>query len=382
MIIGNFIKKIELKYKNHYFSGLCFNSTKCKKDSIFFAIKGTKIDGNKFINHAIQKGAKIIISKQKFEGIKNNILFIRSANVRKLLSETAYSICKNKPKNLIAVTGTNGKSSVADFYYQILRLNKKKVATIGTLGIKTQNYIKKVSNTTIDPITLSIILNKLKKEKINDVILEASSHGLKQNRLDGLKFKTGIFTNLSHDHLDYHKTFSNYLKSKIHLFEKLLIKKANIITDIEIPQYKKIKEIALKNKFNIETISNNNSNLEIISHIYHNEKQIVKIKYDKKIYKFETRLIGKIQIKNILMAMLAATKSNLSFKNIINTIDKLKPISGRLEQIGIIKNNSKVILDYAHTPDALEASLKSLKKQFKNKKISIVFGCGGDRDKA
>ena len=382
MIIGNFIKQIELKYKNHYFSGLCFNSAKCKKNNIFFAIKGTKIDGNKFIDHAIQKGAKIIISNRKFEGIKNNILFIRSANIRKLLSETAYNICKNKPKNLIAVTGTNGKSSVADFYYQILRLNKKKVAVIGTLGIKTHNYIKKVSNTTIDPITLSIILNKFKKEKIENIILEASSHGLKQNRLDGLEFKTGIFTNLSHDHLDYHKTFSDYLKSKLYLFKKLLKKNANIVTDIEIPEYRRIKEIAAQNKFNIQTISNNSSNLEIISHKYHNEKQIVKIRYDKKIYKFETKLIGKIQIKNILMAMLAAIKSNLSFKNIINVIDKLKPVSGRLESVGSIKNNSKVILDYAHTPEALETSLKSLKEQFKNRKISIVFGCGGNRDKA
>lgn len=382
MIIGNFVKRIELKYKNHYFSGICFDSSKCKKDNIFFAIKGTKIDGNKFISHAIQKGAKIIISNQKYEGLKKNILFIRSSNVRKSLSEFAYTIYKDKPKNIIAVTGTNGKSSVADFYFQILRLNKKKVASIGTLGVKTQNYIQKVSNTTIDPIALSKILNKLKKEKINDVILEASSHGLKQNRLDGLKFKTGIFTNLSHDHLDYHKTFDDYLKSKLSLFEKLLKKNGNIITDIEIPQYRRIKEIALKNQFNIETISNNNSNLEIISHEYQNEKQIVQIKYNKNIYKFKTRLIGKIQIKNILMAIIAATKSSLNFKKIINTIDNLKPASGRLEQIGIIKNNSKVILDYAHTPDALKASLVSLKEQFKNKKISIVFGCGGNRDKA
>ena len=382
MIIGNFVKRIELKYKNHYFSGICFDSSKCKKDNIFFAIKGTKIDGNKFISHAIQKGAKIIISNQKYEGLKKNILFIRSSNVRKSLSEFAYTIYKDKPKNIIAVTGTNGKSSVVDFYFQILRLNKKKVASIGTLGVKTQNYIQKVSNTTIDPIALSKILNKLKKEKINDVILEASSHGLKQNRLDGLKFKTGIFTNLSHDHLDYHKTFGDYLKSKLSLFEKLLKKNGNIITDIEIPQYRRIKEIALKNQFNIETISNNNSNLEIISHEYQNEKQIVQIKYNKNIYKFKTRLIGKIQIKNILMAIIAATKSSLNFKKIINTIDNLKPASGRLEQIGIIKNNSKVILDYAHTPDALKASLVSLKEQFKNKKISIVFGCGGNRDKA
>ena len=382
MIIKNFFKKIESKYKNQYFSGLCFNSLECKKDNIFFAIKGNKIDGNKFIDQAIKKGAKIIISKKKYEGLKKNILFIRSPNVRKSLSEFAYAIYKDKPKNIIAVTGTNGKSSVADFYFQILKLNKKKVASIGTLGIKTKNYIKRVSNTTIDSIALSICLNKLKKEKINDVILEASSHGLKQNRLDGLKFKAGIFTNLSHDHLDYHKTFDNYLKSKLYLFEKLLKKDASIITDIEIPQFKKIKNIALKNKFNLETISSSKGNLEIISHEYQNEKQIVKIKYNKNIYKFETRLIGKIQIKNILMAMIAATKSGLSFKKIVNIIDDIKPVSGRLQQIGFIKNNSKVILDYAHTPEALKASLKSLKEQFKNKKISIVFGCGGNRDKA
>jgi len=382
MIIGNFIKGIELKHRNHYFSGLCFDSSKCKKDNVFFAIKGTKIDGNKFINHAIQKGAKIIISNQKFEGKRKNILFIKSSNVRKFLSEFAYAICKNKPKNIIAVTGTNGKSSVADFYFQILKLNKKKVASIGTLGIKTQKYIKKVSNTTIDPIALSTILNKLKKERINNVILEASSHGLKQNRLDGLKFSTGIFTNFSHDHLDYHKTLNDYLKSKLYLFEKLLKKKANIITDIEIPQYRRIKKIALKKNFNIETISYSRGNLKIISHEYNNEKQIIRIKYNKNTYKFETKLIGKVQIKNILMAILAATKSGLSFKKIINTIKNLKPVSGRLEQIGIIKNNSKVILDYAHTPDALKTSLGSLREQFKNRKISIVFGCGGDRDKA
>ena len=381
MIIGNFIKGIELKHKNHYFSGLCFNSVNCKKDNIFFAIKGTRIDGNKFIDHAIQKGANTIISNQKFEGVKKNILFIKSSNVRKSLSEFAYKIYKNKPKNIIAVTGTNGKSSVADFYFQILKLNKKKVASIGTLGVKTENYIKKISNTTSDPIVLSLILDKLKKEKINNVILEASSHGLKQNRLDGLKFNTGIFTNLSHDHLDYHKTYGDYLKSKLHLFEKLLIKNANVITDIEIPEYKKIKEISLKKEFNIQTISNRNGNLEIISHKYQNEKQIVKIRYNKNIYKIKTRLIGKIQIKNILMSIIAATKSNLSFKKIVSVIDNLKPVNGRLEQIGSIKNNSKVILDYAHTPDALEVSLKCLKEQFKDKSISIVFGCGGNRDK-
>ena len=126
MLIGNFFKKVNLKYKKHYFSGISFSSLTCKRNNIFFAIKGSEEDGNEFINDAIKKGAKTIISNREFEGIKNDILFIKSTNVRKLLSETAYSICKNKPKNLIAVTGTNGKSSIADFYLQIFKLNKKK----------------------------------------------------------------------------------------------------------------------------------------------------------------------------------------------------------------------------------------------------------------
>ena len=382
MLIGNHFKKINSKYKKHYFSGLSFNSLTCKKDNIFFAIRGIEINGNKFINEAIKKGAKTIVSNQKFEGIKNNILFIKSKNVRKLLSETAYSICKNKPKNLIAVTGTNGKSSVANFYLQILRLNKKKVASIGTLGVNALSYKKSVSNTTLDPIELSSHLKKIKKQKIENVILEASSHGLKQCRLDGLEFKTGIFTNLSHDHLDYHKNFRDYLKSKLYLFEKLLGKKSNIITDNEISEYKKIKSIALKRKLNIETISNRKSDLGIVCHKYSRGIQFVKIEYKKKIYSFETNLIGKIQLKNILMAVLAAQKSGVSFKQIINVINKIKPVNGRLEEIGTLKNNSKVILDFAHTPAALEISLKNLKKQFKGKKISIVFGCGGNRDQS
>ena len=197
-----------------------------------------------------------------------------------------------------------------------------------------------------------------------------------------MKFKIGIFTNLSHDHLDYHKNFGDYLKSKLYLFEKLLKKNSNIITDMEIPEYKNIKKIASKRKLNIETISNKNGSLNIISHKYFRGKQLNKIEYKNKIYEFQTSLVGKIQIKNILMAMLAAEKSGLNFNQIVNVIDKVKPVSGRLEQIGSIKNNSRVILDYAHTPDALQTCLQNLKEQFKGKKISIVFGCGGNRDQS
>ena len=380
MLIGNFFKDLNLKHNNHFFSGLSFNSATCKKNNIFFAIKGTKTNGEKFINHAIKKGARTIVSKQKFQGFKKKVLYINSKNVRKTLSKISFLIYKKKPNNLIAVTGTNGKSSIADFYYQILKLNNKKVASIGTLGIKKKLKKIAVLNTTLDPIFLGQQLQKLKKENIDNVILEASSHGLKQNRLDGLDFKMGIFTNLSHDHLDYHKNYKDYLNSKLYLFKKLLKKNSYVITDKEILEYLKIKRISKLRKLKLSTIGNLNSTLNIISHKYVGTKQIIKIKYKSKIYILKINLIGKIQIKNILMAMIASERSNIKFTRIVNSIKKLKSVDGRLENIGKLKNSSKVILDYAHTPDALKTCLKNLKEQFKNKNISIVFGCGGERD--
>ena len=381
MLIGNYFKNINLKFKDHFFSGLSFNSSKCKKNMIFFAIKGNNFDGNKFIKHAIKNGARTIVSNAKYEGKKDDVLFIKSLNVRKLLAETSFKIYKKKPKNLIAVTGTNGKSSVVNFYLQILQLNKKKVASIGTLGIHTASKKTEVQNTTLDPLQLSKQLTKLKKKNINNLILEASSHGLKQSRLDGLKFRIGIFTNLSHDHLDYHKSYKDYLNSKLHLFKKLLNRNSNIITDLNIPEYKKIKSIASEKNLNLHTISDKYGDLSIISHKYNGEKQLVKIKYKKKIYNFELNLVGKIQLKNVLISMIASHLSNINFENIVNFIHKLKPVYGRLEKVGSIKNNSFVILDYAHTPDALKTCLQNIKDQFKSKIISVVFGCGGDRDK-
>ena len=217
MLLGNYFDKINKNYKNFSFSGISFNTKGIKKNNIFFAIKGNSIDGNKFIPKAIKKGSKIIVSETKTNLFQNGILYIHTNNVRKLLAETAFKIYNKKPKNLIAVTGTNGKSSVADFYYQILKLNNKKVASIGTLGVKSKRINLNLSNTTIDPIKLAKILTKLKTQKIENVIMEASSHGLKQNRLDGLLFNIGIFSNLSHDHLDYHKNFKDYLNAKLYL---------------------------------------------------------------------------------------------------------------------------------------------------------------------
>ncbi len=380
MLLGDYFKNINKNYKNFFFSGISFESTKIKKDHIFFAIKGNVIDGNKFIPIAIKKGSKIIVTEKKVKEFKKGVLFIHSKNIRKLLAETVFKIYNKIPNNIIAVTGTNGKSSVADFYYQILRLNNKKVASIGTLGVRSEMTSFNLSNTTSDPITLGKLLTRLKNNKIENVIMEASSHGLEQNRLDGLKFNSGIFTNFSHDHLDYHKNLKNYLRAKLYLFKNLIKERGIIISDRSILEFKEIKKIAFNKKLKLYSILDDKNNFKILSHGFLGESQFLKIKYKNHTLNIKLNLIGKIQLRNVLMSIIAASNHNLNFRKILNIIPKLKPIEGRLEKIGKIKNKSKVILDYAHTPEALKVCLLNLREQFPNKKLILLFGCGGNRD--
>ena len=380
MLLGNYFKNINKNYKNFFFSSISFESKKIKKDHIFFAIKGNVVDGNKFIPMAIKRGSRIIVTEKKVKEFKKGVLFIHSKNIRKLLAETSFKIYNKIPKNIIAVTGTNGKSSVVDFYYQILRLNSKKVASIGTLGVKSEATNFNLSNTTIDPITLAKVLTSLKNNKIENVIMEASSHGLEQNRLDGLKFNSGIFTNFSQDHLDYHKNLKNYLRAKLYLFENLIKERGNVVSDQTIPEFKEIKKVAQKKKLKLYSLEGSKNDFKILSHSFLGESQLLKIRYKNHILDVKLNLIGKIQLKNILMSIIVASNHNLSLDKIFNIIPKIKPIEGRLEKIGQIKNKSKVILDYAHTPEALKVCLLNLREQFPYKKIILLFGCGGNRD--
>ena len=194
----------------------------------------------------------LVIKKFKLKNSKIPLFIVN--DVRKSLSEACSNFYKKKPSSIIAVTGTNGKSSVADFFYQILNLYKVSVASIGTLGIVSKKYNKKTSLTSIDPLSLHRNLQILARKKINYVILEASSHGLKQKRLDNLNIKAGIFTNLSHDHLDYHKSMQSYFDSKLYLFKSLLKKNSRIITDEDNKEFTTIKNIAnrkkIKNDYN------------------------------------------------------------------------------------------------------------------------------------
>ena len=382
MLLGKVLKNINTKYKSIKFKNIRFNSKECKPNDIFFAISGNEVNGNNYIKNAINKGAKIIVSDLKFEGFDNNkVLFVRSKNTRNSLAEAASKIYYQKPKNIIAITGTNGKTSVANFYYQILTLNNKKAATIGTLGVLSKKFNYKTNNTTIDSIKIHKILKKLKESKIDNIMLEASSHGLKQSRLNKINFNTAIFTNLSRDHLDYHKTFKDYLDSKLILFRDLLDYKGNIIFDNSIKQSKYLNRISKNRKLKKYSFAGDKSFIKIKNIQKINNYKKVEFLFNNKNYSFITFLIGNVQIKNLLFAIVAAYLSNININNILKTIEKIKPINGRLEKIGNVKNNSHVILDYAHTPEALKTAIKNIKEDYPLSNISLVFGCGGNRDK-
>ena len=379
MQIVKILKKLNKKYYKHRFSSICINSKSCNKGDIFFAIKGYKNDGNKYIHEAISRGARTIISKKIKSDYKNNILYLNNRDPRLLFAFFASKIYKNKPKNLVAVTGTNGKSSVAEFYRQILELNKISCASIGTLGIKFRNSKINTINTTVDSNFLNKILKKLKKNGIENVILEASSHGLDQKRLDFIQFNTGIFTNFSRDHLDYHKSYKNYLNSKLKLFKNLLKKGGTIVFDNDIKIANTLRSVA-KNKNYKSIYLGKAGGLNITNHKYLDDSQQIDFKYKNKNYYFQTRLIGNIQIKNLLIAALAASKILPMYK-IVNSLNKVKSLNGRFQQISKLKNGSRIILDYSHTPEALKTCILNIRDQFKYSKISVLFGCGGDRDK-
>ncbi len=232
----------------------------------------------------------------------------------------------------------------------------------------------------MDPLFLHSHLEYLKQKKINNVILEASSHGLDQKRLNYLNIKVGIFTNLSHDHLDYHKNVKSYFDSKMHLFKNLLNSKSKIITDEDNKEFKIMQQISKKRKIKTITIGSNNSDIKILANRYENDRQILKILFKSQIFFLKINLIGYFQIKNLLMAMLAAASTGININKIFKLSNKIKSVPGRIECVANLNINSKIIVDFAHTPDALEQTLISLRKQF-NKKIILVFGCGGDSDK-
>ncbi len=383
-LLLNLLKDIPDELLNHKVNGISADSKKIKDGYIFVAIKGEKFDGSDFIPEAKQNGAFLIIAN-KFD---DYVISTNDISTRLIYTALLASFYEKQPKEIIGVTGTNGKTSTVEFCRQLWVQAGWKAASMGTLGIKVENALtKNVLNspknnlTTFNPEKLYKELDSLVADEISHLALEASSHGLDQFRLDGVKFSGAVFTNLSHDHLDYHKNIDNYFLSKKRLFTEILQKNSAIAINIDNDFGKRLFDELKDKKHNILTFGQNlDANIRINSIKQNNQTIDLILEYQNEIYASTIGMTGKFQAYNVVAASSICIALGMDPNLIFKSISYLKPARGRMEMIPASHNNSMIIIDYAHTPEALDYVLKSIREIAKGKIITL-FGCGGERDK-
>ena len=383
---SNFLKEkfknIEDHFKEIEINGISNNSKNIKKNFIFFAFTGNKTNGNLYINEARKNGATIVISQEE-KG--KDVIKLTNNDYFKIYSHLCSSFYNKKPKNIIAVTGTNGKTSVTDFCRQIWNFYGLKSASIGTLGIRdtSEQYYHKIRNnlTTLDSSELNKQLSKLYDKQISYVALEASSHGINQNRLDGINFNGAVFTNLSHDHLDYHKNMENYFSAKMKLFTEHLkdgtCVSINLDDQYGMELYNKIKT---KNFKFVNFGFNEKCELKLIQIKRIEKIWQLEILYKNKLYKTDIGLVGHFQIYNALAAASICLGLGLKQDSIFKSLSYLQTVPGRMQIVNHPLCKATIIVDYAHTPNALENAILAVKKMNVSGKIYTLFGCGGERD--
>ena len=373
-------KKFYSKTKDFCVTGITCNSENVSKGYIFVAIKGLKQDGHKYISAAISKGAKVIIKQGRIPSqvFDNDILFIRVKDTRKELSAIASKFYQEPSRKLkiTGITGTNGKTTTSLLIEKIFSEAGLDVGLIGTLHYKYKGKVMPAVNTTPDSLTTHSLLSKMNKQKIGYCVMEVSSHSLDQSRVAHIDFNSAIFTNLTQDHLDYHVSLKKYFLAKQKLFKNLkssawaIVNKDDIFAD-KILRTTKANKLTYGIKKNCD-IRAKKIRLNLESSFFYLETPKGNIE-------IQTALIGYHNIYNILAAVGACLVANIDLAVVSEAIKKLKVIPGRLESIRS-KQPFKVFVDYAHTDDALRNVLSILKK-FSKKRIILVFGCGGDRDK-
>ena len=384
MKIKDLIKNKRFSKNNTSVNGISENSKKIKKNYIFF-LKNTPNTKDIYIDEAIKNGASLIIhdknykiSKKKYSN-KNCFYAVRNLNkTMSEISEIFHSIDKLKTK-IYGVTGTNGKTSVSNFIAQLIHFKKEKCGLIGTLGTGIYPRVKENNLTTPNIIDIHKHLKNFHKKKSISTVIEASSHGIKQERLYGIKFNTVIFTNLSQDHLDYHKSMKEYFNTKLLLFTKYKSKRKIICIDNYYG--KKISKL-LGKKHNVRTVSTNNKSADFYaSKINYTEDGInfnIHSKYGEK--KIKMNMYGKFSIINFLLAIASVVETKKDYKLLVENYLNIKPVYGRMNKYAK-KNFPITFIDYAHTPDAILNVITSVKKHFPKHKIITLFGCGGNRDK-
>ena len=367
-IIGN---------KNPEVSEIVFDSRKAVENSLYVAIKGTVSDGHSFINAAIEKGAKIVVCEDLPETLNNEITFIKVKDSSKVLGQLASNFYGNPSEklNLIGITGTNGKTSATTLLFDIFKNLGFQSALISTVEYRIADQIFPSTHTTPDVLTLNKILAKAVETGCEYAFMEVSSHGIDQNRTEGLHFKIAGFTNITHDHLDYHKTFDAYLKTKKRFFDDLN-PDSIAITNIDDKNGNVMLQNtkAQKKTYALKTMAD-----------YHG--RILEADFNGMLLNFNGKefwstLTGKFNVYNLLLAYAVTIECGFYEDDVLKAISNLKRVKGRFETL---KSEGGIffVVDYAHTPDALENILDSINEiRTKNERLITVFGCGGDRDHA
>ncbi len=360
--------------------GLTQDSRKVRPGYLFAALPGTQADGRDYIEDAINSGASVILGP---EGVEvSGATFITDDNPRRRFSLVAAEFYGAQPDYIAAVTGTNGKTSVVHFAQQLWEAIGAKAASLGTLGVHGAGRDHDGSLTTPDPVALHEELAALSKAGVTHVAMEASSHGLDQYRLDGVRVKAAGFTNLSRDHLDYHESMEGYLAAKRRLFADILGKKGVAVLNADIDEYDSLRS-ALENK-NILSYGLKGEALKIVALIHHSHGQSVKLEIMGQNYDLNFPLPGDFQLMNALCALglvVAEESGNKErTEKLVKALENLKSAPGRLQPVEGHPQGAAIYVDYAHTPDALDHVLKALRPHTEGNLVCL-FGCGGDRDK-
>ena len=346
---------------------------------LFAALPGSNVDGRDFVDSALEKGAAAILMDRSSVAETLSVPVIQDQNPRKRYAEIAANFAGKQPETQVAVTGTNGKTSVADFARQIWQAVGKSAASIGTLGVRSDKLTLPGGLTTPDPVALHQILSKLRSKKVNRVAVEASSHGLDQYRLDGMSLKAAAFTNLSRDHLDYHKTEPAYFYAKARLFGELLRPGALAVINIDSPRGRTLDDIAWGRSLERLTYGlDKQADLQVASVGPTALGLDLKINVRGKTHSVKLPLIGDFQAMNALAAAGLVSVDGVEPEDAVTAFEALVGVPGRLELVGQ-KAGAGFFVDYAHTPDGLRTVLLAARAH-KPRKLHVVFGCGGDRD--
>jgi UDP-N-acetylmuramoyl-L-alanyl-D-glutamate--2,6-diaminopimelate ligase len=363
-------------------SGLASDSRKVRSGGVFFAVPGTKADGMSFVPQAAASGAVAIVGEaERPSDLSENVAYVSVADVRQALALAASRFHPRQPEKVVAVTGTSGKSSVADFTRQVFAGLGHKSASLGTLGVITSDGTAYGSLTTPDPISLHETLDRLAQDGVTRLAMEASSHGIDQRRLDGVVLSAAGFTNLGRDHLDYHGTTEAYAKAKLRLFDTLLPADAPAVINADGPFADVFLQGVRNRGLTLLTTGSGGETLKLVEARPQGFGQALTIEAFGQNYQTFLPLLGTFQVENALLAagLVLAVEGEAKVAEVLEGFKSLKGVKGRLEQVGEI-DGALCIVDYAHKPDALAHVLDAL-RPFTGGRLICVLGCGGDRDR-